>query len=97
MDIYQKGRRFRVVREGARLSGMQPHPSGALVGWSVPLLVDTVLTCLGTSWTRGDGVPAVKWGDCNGKPLAIDCIFFPVQGGMWDGRKPLPGYLEPEG
>jgi hypothetical protein len=44
--------------------------------------------------TMGDGVPALKWGDAEGKWLANDCLFMPIQGGMWGGQIPADGYLE---
>lgn len=44
--------------------------------------------------TFGDGVPALKWKDADGEWLANDCLFQPVQGGMWSGQVPEDGYLE---
>lgn len=91
---YEKGRRYRVVRAGARLRGMQPAGRGCQRGWRKDLAVGEILTCSGTSMTFGDGVPALKWADEDGKWLANDCIFDPVAGGMWSGQKPVEGYLE---
>lgn len=91
---FEKGKRYRVIRPGARLSGMQPARPGTLQGWKRDLAVGDILTCLGTSMTRGDGVPAVKWADENGEQLAVDCTFDPVSGGLWSGQVPVDGYLE---
>lgn len=91
---YEKGRRYRVVRDGARLTGMQPIDRNAQQGWRKDLVVGDILTCLGTSMTRGDGVPALKWGDETGQWMANDCIFSPVSGGIWSGQVPVDGYLE---
>lgn len=91
---YKKGRRYRVVRAGARLRGMQPISSCAQQGWRKDLEVGEILTCLGESMTFGDGVPAIKWGDETGEWLANDCIFSPVTGGLWGGQVPADGYLE---
>jgi hypothetical protein len=91
---YKKGQRYRVIREGARLRGMQPVGPHTQQGWRRELEVGDVITCLGTSMTFGDGVPAVKWGDEDGAWLANDCIFSPASGGLWGGQPPADGYLE---
>ena len=91
---YEKGKRYRVVKAGAQLRGMQPTGPNVQRGWGKDLEVGDVLTCLGTSMTFGDGVPALKWADENGEWLANDCRFSPVQGGMWSGQIPVDGYLE---
>jgi len=90
---YVKGMKYRVVKSGARLSGMKPIRGGER-GWATTLSPGTVLTCDGTSMTFGDGVPVVKWLDADGRWIANDCEFQPTQGGMWNSR-PADGYLEP--
>jgi hypothetical protein len=84
----------RVIREGARLTGMVPVAPYTQQGWSKQLHVGDVITCAGSGMTFGDGVPALKWKDENGQWLANDCIFQPVQGGMWSGQIPEDGYLQ---
>lgn len=92
---YIKGEKYRVVRAGAYLRGMTTVGRGVFNGWRRDLQVGDVITCLGESWTMGDGVPAIKWGDETGEWLANDCTFQPCGGGLWGGQVPLPGYLEP--
>lgn len=96
---YEKGKRYRVVKPGAKLRGMKPIAPYCSQGWGKTLEVGEVITCAGSNMTFGDGVPALKWLDADGKWLANDCLFSPVQGGMWGGQVPEDGYLEelPEG
>jgi hypothetical protein len=91
---YEAGRKYRVIKEGAKLQGMQPTAPYCQVGWQKELHVGDVLTCAGSRMTFGDGVPAIKWNGENNEHLANDCIFHPVQGGMWGGQVPVDGYLE---
>ena len=88
------GKKFRVVREGARLCGFKPAGPHCQQGWRRDLQVGEVITCGGESMTFGDGVPAIKWLDADGKWIANDCLFHPVKGGMWGGQIPEDGYLE---
>lgn len=90
---FRKGQKWRVVRAGARVSGMKPIAPYAQQGWGADLPVGTVLTCAGRSMTFGDGAPVIKWQDANGKWLANDCTFSPSEGGMW-GSAPADGYLQ---
>lgn len=92
---YKKGQRYRVVKAGAHLHGMQPVAPCVQQGWRKDLKVGDILTCQGESMTFGDGVPALKWADEDGQWLANDCLFSPIQGGMWGGQVPEDGYLEP--
>lgn len=94
--MYEAGKKYRVVKEGARLTGMQPTAPYVQQGWSKDLHVGDVLTCAGSSMTRGDGIPALKWKDENGEWLSNDCLFEPVQGGLWGGQVPAEGYLVSE-
>jgi len=94
---FKAGRKFRVVKAGCRLTGMQAARGGGQQGWARDLAVGEVLTCLGESMTFGDGVPAVKWADADGRHMAADCTFDleQVVGGMWGGQLPAPGLVEP--
>lgn len=89
---FQKGERWEVIAEGARLTGWRPVAPWTLEGLSIPLKVGDVLTCDGVSMTRGDGVPIVKWRDENGEHLAQDCEFSPSVGNMWV-TAPADGFL----
>jgi hypothetical protein len=89
---FEHGRKFRVIKEGAGLTGMKPI-TGGYQGWGMKIAVGTVLTCAGRAWTFGDGVPVIKWLDENGKFIAADCEFVPSTGGMWS-RCPDVAYLE---
>jgi hypothetical protein len=93
-EKYEKGRRYRVVKAGAKLSGMKPVAPYCEQGWGKELEIGEVITCAGTAMTFGDGVPAMKWHDADGRWLANDCLFSPVKGGMWGGQVPEDGYLE---
>jgi hypothetical protein len=94
MSTYEAGQKYRVIREGARLTGMVPVAPYCQQGWSKQLHVGDVITCAGSGMTFGDGVPALKWKDEDGEWLANDCTFQPVQGGMWSGQIPEDGYLQ---
>lgn len=91
---YEKGRKYRVVKPGAKLSGYKPTAPYVQEGWSKRLEVGEILTCAGSNMTMGDGVPALKWNDEHGKWIANDCLFRPVKGGMWGGQVPEDGFLE---
>lgn len=91
---FEKGKKYRVVKSGARLYGYKPIAPYCEEGWGKTLEVGEILTCAGSSMTMGDGVPAIKWKDSDGNWLANDCLFSPVQGGMWGGQVPEDGYLE---
>jgi hypothetical protein len=93
MSKYEPGRKYWVIKEGARLTGMRPTAPYCQIGWSKKLHIGDVLTCAGHSMTFGDGVPALKWKGENGEWLANDCLFQPAQGGMWGGQLPADGYL----
>jgi hypothetical protein len=94
-DDYTKGSQWRVVQPGAHLWGMVAAGRGCYDLWRQELQVGDIIICDGISMTSGDGVPAVKWLDQNGKMLAVDCCFMPVKGGMWGGQVPQDGFLEP--
>lgn len=91
---YTKGSQWMVTRAGAYLFGWQPIRGGQQ-GCRTDLTPGMVLTCDGTSWTGGDGVPALKWTDQNGDWIATDCTFYPTKGGMWGGQVPADGFLLP--
>lgn len=90
---FRDGQRWKVIKEGARLSGWRPCGPGAQEGWGLDLPIGAIISCKGRSMSGGDGVPLIKWADENGKHLAGDCEFHPHAGGMW-ASAPTDGYLE---
>lgn len=94
---YEKDRRYRVARTGARLCGMKlgscPESYSSCY---IELEVGDVLTCAGDSMTMGDGWWAVKWLDAEGNHIAYDCTFWPQKGGFGI-QVPEDGYLVPMG
>jgi hypothetical protein len=94
-EFYRQGRHFRVLREGAQITGMVPAPGGGQQGFRRALHPGELLTCRGVSMTFGDGVPAIKWNDADDQWICNDAIFEPHTGGMWGGMPPDPDYLQP--
>lgn len=94
-DLFENGRKFRVVVAGLKVSGMKPVAPYTQQGWSEQLPIGTVLTCDGTSMTFGDGVPALKWRDAHGSFICNDALIEPHMPGMWSGMYPIPGTMEP--
>jgi hypothetical protein len=103
-NLFTKGRKFKVL-EPSLLTGTKPIAPYTEQGWRRELKPGDIITCEGTSNTFGDGVPAVKWTDENGKWLANDCTFLYTQvhgDAMWGGQCPsrgrvVPLYSETEG
>lgn len=92
---YEKGKRYRVVKEGCRLWGMKPTAPYCQQGWSKKLSVGEIITCAGYSMTCGDGILALKWNDENGQWIANDCLFQPIKGHeIWSTQEPEEGFLE---
>jgi hypothetical protein len=92
---YAPGRRFRVVKEGLRLSGWQPKP-GYQQGWGQTLHVGDVVTCLGygAGWGSDPGY-GIEWTTEEAKAAhAFSLDTSPSVGGAFDYRPPM-GYLEP--
>jgi hypothetical protein len=88
---YAPGAKFRVIKEGARLTGWQPAGPSSHRGWRQDLHIGDVIECtgVGPGWGSDPGfgvefkVPGVN---------SVD--FQPSVGGIWNYR-PAPGYLEP--
>lgn len=90
---FTKGKRYRVIKNGARITGMVSLGYGAFTGFSCKLPIGTIITCSGSSMSFGDGVPLVKWTDEKGNFICNDAEFSPSVGGMWN-RQPDSSYLE---
>jgi len=89
---YVRGERYTVVRDGGYLRGLWPAGPGMEALWRKDLRIGDVITCAGSAFTAGDGVPIIRWRDADGKPLANDCEFQPDNGRMW-GSLPAEGFL----
>lgn len=88
-----------VVREGARLEGMELDRSSTSGGSAyrtvrIELRVDDVLECAGMhELVFSDGVSALTWRDPREGGRASSITFRPYSGGMWGGMPPENGYL----
>jgi hypothetical protein len=89
---YENGKRYRVVRDGASLSGMVAIGSGAWRGWSRKLAVGEILTC--TGYRRGwgsDPITEVTFDDAQAKAARAGFVAF--EPSRWG--TPVAGYIEP--
>lgn len=91
---FTRDKKFRVVREGCRISGMKTIAPWTRQGFRLDLKPGDILTCDGESQSRGDGASVVKWRDHKGDWICEDALFYPYAGGMWGGHLPEPGCLE---
>lgn len=92
-DQYVAGARFRVVREGARLEGIQLFGEKAWAGFAKDLSVGDVVICNG--WRTGmDGETREVNFTAQGVPWAAQWVQVWPQAGLWKPW-PLPGTLEP--
>jgi hypothetical protein len=89
---FVRGERYTVVKDGGYLRGFRPTSPGVETLWRQNLWVGDVITCAGSAFTAGDGVPVVHWLDAEGEHLANDCEFLPDDGRMW-GSLPAEGFL----
>jgi len=91
---WQAGRRFRVIREGARLSGMVPMDiPNALQSWGRPLEVGEIIESRGFIMGWGsDSLPEVNFTAADVPDNARHVHLYP-SAGMWMPW-PADGYLE---
>jgi hypothetical protein len=61
--LYVEGRRFRVVKEGARFEGLLLYGEQSMSGWSRKILPGEILTCLGWQEVQvfGTHVAGIMW------------------------------------
>lgn len=90
-DEYPPGKKFRVVKEGAYLTGMLPIGNGGFQGTMRNLHVGEVIesTGFGNGWGSDPG-SGIHFKD--GAAWFVE--FKPSVGGAW-AYQPAPGYLEP--
>lgn len=89
--VYEPGQSYRVIREGAYLSGWQQSTQGNYqTGWRRDLAVGDVIVCagFGAGWGSDPGF-GVEFRD----PEVGLVEFQPLIGGPFNYR-PEPGYLE---
>ena len=62
-ELYAEGRRFKVVKEGARFEGLLLFGEASLTGWSRTISPGEILTCLGWQEVEvfGTHVAGVMW------------------------------------
>lgn len=61
--LYVEGRRFRVIKEGARFEGLLLYGEQSMSGWSRKILPGEILTCLGWQEVEvfGTHVAGIMW------------------------------------
>lgn len=93
---FPKGAKFRVVKDGARLSGMVPFAGGAYQGWGHVLAVGDVIESrgFGPGWGSDPGY-GVHW-TCEAvrEARASFVEFKPSGSGNWFTYWPAAGWLE---
>ena len=80
------------MKEGGYLRSFRPTAAGMETLWRKDLRLGDVITCAGSAFTAGDGVPIIRWINADGKPLANDCEFQSDDGWIW-GSLPAEGFL----
>jgi len=93
-QLYTEGRKFRVIREGARLSGLVPSGPSAHRGYGFDLHVGDVITC--TGWSMGwgsDSIPCTHW-TAEGIDPSAQFVDFRPTAGLWQPY-PADGFVEP--
>jgi len=94
-EVYRKGRKFRVVREQCRLSGMTPIGPGAHQGWGQQLHLGDVIECEGFSMGWGsDSIPVVKWKTDETVTARAQFVQFVPSKGLWEPY-PDDDFVEP--
>jgi hypothetical protein len=93
---YAPGRRFRVAREGLRLSGMVPSGPSAWSGWAQELHPGDIVTCTGygPGWGSDPGYGVEFATEQSRSAHAGGCEIRPSVGGVFAYRPP-PGALVP--
>ena len=94
-ELYVEGRRFRVVKEGARFEGLLLFGEASMSGWSRTIQRGEILTCLG--WKEvdvfGTHIAGIMW---DGPKVPDNAMVMQV----WPFESlfrpyPLTGFLEP--
>jgi hypothetical protein len=89
-EVYMPGKKFRVIKEGARLTGWE-RKHGYFKGWARDLEVGEVVESLG----YGPGIGSDPGYGIHFKVPDMSFVeFSPSQGGVFNYH-PLDGYLEP--
>jgi hypothetical protein len=92
--VWTEGSQWRVIREGARLSGMVSGGPGWMRGWGRPLVVGEVVTCVGFKMGWGsDSIPEAMFSTPDSIEARASFVNINPQVGMWQPY-PQDGYLE---
>lgn len=92
---FVEGRKFRVIAEGASLSGLVSIGNSAWTGWSMPLPVGEVIECEGMKMGWGsDNIPQAMFSHASTKAAHASFVQFVPEAGFWQAW-PADGYLEP--
>lgn len=94
-ERYARGKRFRVIKAGAKLWGLTPIRPNVQQGWTQVLEVGDVIESLGFGPGFGaDPGYGINWTSERAKAEhAHSLSFAPSEGGIWAYR-PSEGYLE---
>lgn len=94
-DVWVKGRRFRVIAPGAKLSGLVSIGPSAWRGWDQSLTVGDVIECLGFVMGWGsDNIPQAMFRTEESMEAKASYVHFYPEKGMWSPY-PREGFLEP--
>lgn len=94
-ELYVEGRRFRVVKEGARFEGLLLFGEASMSGWSRKILKGELVTCLG--WQEidvfGTHIAGIMWTGSKVPDNAMVMQIWPFESLF--RPFPMTGVLEP--
>ena len=93
--LYQRGKKFRVIKNGVILSGTIPTAEWAQKGIGRQIPIGTILTCNGFCQQMGsDSGINVGWSDEYGHKIMNYCSVEPAIWSQYLAAWPEEGYLE---
>lgn len=94
-ELYVEGRRFRVIKEGARFEGLLLFGEASMSGWSRKILSGELVTCLG--WQEidvfGTHIAGIMWTGSKVPDNAMVMQIWPFESLF--RPFPMTGVLEP--